>query len=638
MFDLIRRNTKILMFILVVLIIPSFVLLGLEGYTGFGARNQAVAEVAGSKITQAEWDAAHRSNVERLRARSPDIDVRLLDTPEMRQQTLEALVRQRVTLIAADKLNLYGADERVQRMFRADPDLAFLRKPDGSLNADILNAQGMSAAQFEQKLRQDVAMWQVLDGVSATAVAPVGATHAALDALLQQREVRIARFEAKNYIAGIQPTDEELAAYHADPAHASLFELPERVSIEYLVLDLDTLKSGLTVSEDDLRQFYKENEARYSTPEERRASHILVKTDAGASAADREQAKAKAQGLLDQLKQDPKRFAELAKQHSDDPGSAARGGDLDFFGRGAMVKPFEDAAYALEVGALSDLVESDFGYHVIQVTGKRGGEKRSFEDVRPEIEAEAKQQLAQRRYAEAAETFSNTVYEQADSLKPAADALKLKVHTVTDVTRNPVPGATGPLANAKFLEALFSDDAVRNKRNTEALEIGPSQLASGRVVEHAPARKRPLEETKDLVRERVIAERAATLARQAGEAKLAAWKAGEAPGDALDQPLIISRAQGETLPRVLIESVMKASPDPLPSWTGVDFGEPGYAVVRIDRIVSREAAPDEQRALQRQYAQLWGEAEALAYYAALRTRYKTKIIPQPVAADEPATR
>jgi peptidyl-prolyl cis-trans isomerase D len=631
MFDLIRNNTKALMFVLVVLIIPSFVFLGVQGYSSGGAATATVAQVAGGKITQAEWDAAHRNQVERLRSREPEVDIKLLDTPEMKQQTLEELVRERVLLVASSKLGLAASDERVQRLFQSDPQLAFLRKPDGSINADLLRAQGMSVPQFEQQLRQDVALRQVLVGVGASSIAPENASTTAIDALLQQREVRIARFEASRYVEQVKPADADLAAYYNDPAHAGEFDAPEQAKVEYLVLDLEAAQAGVSVAEDDLRKYYDENASRYATAEERRASHILVKAERSAPAAERDKAKAKAAGLLAELRKTPDRFAELAKANSDDPGSAVQGGDLDFFGRGAMVKPFEDAAFALKPGEISELVESDFGYHVIQLTAVRGGEKKTFEAARAEIEAEVKQQLAQRRFSELAETFTNTVYEQADSLKPAADALKLQVRSAAGVRRTPGPGTSGALANAKFLEALFDAESIRSKRNTEAVEIGSNQLVSGRVIEHAPARKLPLEEVKDRVRESVIAERSTALAREAGLTKLAAWKAGAA-ADALDAPITISRAQAQTLPRPLIEAVMQAPTTTLPAWVGVDFGEQGYAVVRIDKLLPRDTTAGSPTQLRRQYAQLWGAAEAEAYYAALKERYKARITGQAKAA------
>lgn len=631
MFDFVRSNKRVLQFILVVLVFPAFVFVGVEGYRGFGAQDATVATVAGRSITQGEWDAAHRNQVDRARAQSPGLDVKLYDTPEMRRQTLDGLVRDRVLIVAADKLHFNTTDERLQRVFATDPQLAFLRKPDGTLNKELLAAQGMSAQQFEQQLRQDLSMRQVLMGIGGTALGPVTATTAALDALLQQREVRLARFEAKNFTGKVAPTDAEIEAYYQDPKHAASFEAPERASIEYVVLDLEAIKAGIKVSDEELRKYYDENASRYMAAEERRASHILVKADKSAPADKRAEAKAKAQSLLDEARKNPQGFAELARKNSDDPGSAAKGGDLDFFGRGAMVKPFEDAAFALKVGEFSPVVESDFGYHVIQLTGTRGGEKKAFDAVKAEIAEEIKGQLAQRKFAESAETFSNTVYEQADSLKPAADKLGLTVRTASAVTRTPAQGASGPLANPKFLEAVFTNDSVKNKRNTEAVDLGGNQLAAARITDYAPARRLPFDEVKDLVKLKVVAAQAAVLARKEAQAKLEAWRGGAAADAALEPTMKVGRAPGEQqLPRELVDAVMSAPAQSLPSWTLVDFGELGAAVVRIDKLLPRDPAAGDPKQLAQQYAQVWGAAEAEAYYAALKERFKVQL--KPVAA------
>ena len=624
MFEFVRSHTRLFQFVLVLLVFPSFVFFGIQGYSRFSGGNETVAKVAGQAITQAEWDAAHRQQLERLRAQAPGLDLKAFDTPEMKRQTLETLVRERVTLVAADKLNVATGDERLARVFATDPQLAFLRKPDGSLNTELLKAQGMSGEQFDRQLRQDLSMRQVLSGVSGTALGPRTAADAALDALLQRREIRVQRFDTQAYAAKVKPSDAEVRAYYDSPAHATEFQAPERASIEYVVLDLEALKAGIKIGEDELRQQYAADKSRYSVPDERRASHILVAVKKGAPAAERDKAKAKAQGLLAELKKSPGKFAELAKKNSDDP-SGAQGGDLDWFPREAMVKPFADAAFSLSPGQLSDVVETEFGYHVILVTGKRGGESKPFEAARAEIEAEMKQAQAQRRYSEVAETFNNMVYEQSDSLKPVAEKLGLKIQSATAVTRIAAQGATGALASIKFLNALFSDEVVRNKRNTEAVEIAPNQLAAGRVVNYAPARKLPFEDVQDQVRVRVIAEQAAALARQDGTARLKALQGGAA-GDAGLQPAVaVSRNQTQDLPQPLIEAVMKAPAAKLPQWVGVDLGGQGYALARIDKLLPRDAAGADAQRLQSQYAQVWGAAETEAYYGALKQRYKAQI-------------
>lgn len=625
MFDFVRKHTRLLQFVLVLLIFPSFVFFGIQGYSSFNESRHAVAKVAGQDVTQAELDAAHRSQVERARAQMPGIDAKLFDTPEMRRRTLEGIVQERVILTAANKLNLATTDERLQHLFASLPEFAALRNPDGSLKKEFLAAQGMSSEQFAERLRQSLSTRQVLLGIEGSAMGPAAAAEQALDALFQQREVQIARFDAKSYEGKVNPIDAELEAYYNDAANAAQFQAPEQASVEYVQLDLDAIKSGITVSDADVRKFYADNEARYATPEERRASHILIKAEKSAPAAEREKAKAKAQELLAEVKKNPAAFAELAKKNSQDPGSAAKGGDLDFFGRGAMVKPFEDAAFALKPGELSGVVESDFGFHIIKLVAVRGGEKRAFDTVKAEIENELKQQQAQKQYTEAAEVFTNTVYEQADSLKPVVDKLKLQVRTLQNVVRTPGPDTKGPFANTKLLDALFNTDSVRNKRNTEAVEVGPNQLVSARVTQHMPARKLPFAEVKAKVRERVVAAQAAALARKEGEAQLAAWKK-DAAGAALQPAVVVSRSKAAgDLPRAVVEAALKASADSVPAWAGVDLGDQGYAVVKINKVLPRDPAVADAARSQAQYAQAWAAAESQAYYAALKDRYKVQI-------------
>jgi peptidyl-prolyl cis-trans isomerase D len=634
MFDFFRRHTRVLQFALVLLIFPSFVFFGIQGYSRFtGGENTKVAAVAGHGITQAEWDAAHREQIERIRRQMPGVDVRMFDTPEMKAQSLDSLVRERVIQAAVRAANLYTSDERLLRKFTTDPELAFLRNPDGSVNQAALAAQGMSSEQLAERLRQDLTAKQVLTGLSGSAFAPAAATASALDAMFQQREVQVQRFDPKDYLAKVNPSDAEVEAFYKNPANAAQFQAAEKASVEYLVLDLDSLKGGIKVPEEELRTYYNENSARFTAPEERRASHILIKAEKGASADERAKAKAKAQALLDDIKNKGAVFADLARKNSDDPGSAERGGDLDFFGRGNMVKPFEDAAFALKTGETSGVIETDFGYHIIRVTAARGGEKKSFEAVRAEIEEERRKQIAQKEFAEKAVAFSNIVEDQSDSLGPAAEKFKLEIRKAKDVTRSPAPGAKGALAEAKVLEALFAADSVKNKRNTLAIDIGANQLVSARIVEHTPARQLPLAEVSSKVREQVKTAQAAELARKEGTARLAALQA--APQTALSEPVLaVSRAQARDLPRPVLDALLKAPVATLPAVLGVDLKEEGYAVARLIKVLGRDPAAGAPAQGQQQYAQAWADAESQAYYAALRQRFKVEIdAPVKVAAN-----
>ena len=634
MFEFVRTHTKLLQFVLVLLIFPSFVFFGIQGYSGFGdAGNATVAKVDGKAITKAEWDQAHQRQVERLRRQLPNIDVKLFDNPATRRETLDNLINERLLLAASHKQNLTVGDERLRRMFQEDPQFAGLRNPDGTLNQAIVQAQGMSSEMFVAQLRQEIGMQQVLRGVSQSGMAPATVASSALDALFQRRSIAMQRFEAKNYAAKVSPTDAELEAYHK--AHESEFSAPEQATIEYVVLDLEALKKGITLGDKDLRDYYEQNKARYTTAEERRARHILIAADNDAKDDAKKKAKARAEALLAEARKAPASFAELAKKNSEDTGSAPQGGDLDWSARGGMAaKALEDAVFALKPGEIGPVVETEFGYHVVKLEGTRGGQTKPFDAMKAEITDEVSKQQASKKWAEAAEQFTNTVYEQPDSLQPVIDKLKVEKRSTT-VLRRPAPGVTGALGSAKLLDAIFDNDNVRSgKNNTDAVEVGPNQLAAAHVTKYQAARTLPLAEVRDRVRERVIATRAAELARKEGEARLAQLKA--TPSGELPEKATVSRQERSSVPPQLIDAVLRADAEKLPVVLGVELGDLGYVVARVDAVLPREAGDDAP--VRQQYGQAWAAAETRAYLDALKARYKADIRADRVAAagSEPA--
>jgi peptidyl-prolyl cis-trans isomerase D len=628
MFEFVRTHNKIMQILLFLLVFPSFVLVGINGYNRMREKGDAVAKVDGHEILQGDWDAAHRRETERLRAQVPNIDPKLLDSPQAKYATLERMVRDQVVAAAGEKAKLTASDSALARELQQNKMIASLRGPDGKLDMAkyraLVGAQGMSPEMFEESVRADLTARQVLQGVMATSFASPAEAAPALNAFFERREVQVARFDAKDYAGKVNPSDADLEAYYK--AHPDQFQAPEQATIEYLVLDIDSVKKGLSVNEADLKTYYEQNIAKYAQPEQRRASHILVAVAKGASQADKDKAKAKAQELLAQVKKNPDSFADVAKKNSQDPGSAANGGDLDWQTRGAFVKPVEDAIFSLKKGEISNVVESDFGFHIVKLTDVRESKQKTFEEVRPALEAQLAQQQAQRKFAEAAETFSNSVYEQSDSLKPAADKLKLQIQTASNVQRTPAKGAAGALANPKFLAALFAPDSVDKKRNTEAVEVAPSTLASGRIVQYTAAHTLPLAEVKDKVRERVVAAKSAELAKKDGAEKLAAWKAAPASAQ-LPAAVLVSRQDTQQQPAPVVESALRADPAALPSLAGVDLGEQGYAIVKVNKVVPREApAPDVAKQELEQYERWWASAEGLAYYNLLKTRFKAQIL------------
>lgn len=634
MFDLIRKHTKITMALLFLLIVPSFVLFGLDGYSRSREQHVAVAKVDGTEISQSEWDLAHRQEVDRLRASMPSLDAKLLDSPQARYATLERMVRERVIAAAANKFKLVTGDQRLARELHQNPEIASLRRPDGTLDMEryrrLLGTQGLTPEMFEAGVRADLSNRQVLGGIAASGFSSNAVADLALNAYFEKREIQLTRFDTADYSTRLNPSDADLEQFYK--SSEKLFQAPEQANIEYVLLDIDSVRKNITVNEADLKTYYEQNVQRLSGAEQRRASHILIASPKTAPAADRAKARAKAEELLAIIRKAPDTFAAVAAKNSQDSGSAPNGGDLDFFARGAMVKPFEDAAFSMKKGEISDVVESDFGYHIIKLTDIKAPKQRSYEEMRPELEADLQKQQAQKKFAEAAEAFTNGVYEQSDSLKPVADRLKLDIKTASNVTRQPPSGATGVLANPKFLDALFAPEATGKKRNTEAIEIAPSQLVSGRIVQYTAAHTQSFAEVKDSVRQHWLARRGAEEARKEGMVRLAAWKA--APASAvMPAALLVSRDQAQKLPAPVIDAALRADASMLPAFVGVDLGAQGYAIVKVNKVVPRDAPPEAAARQERnQYAQWWTAAENLAYYDGLKERFKAEIlVARPVA-------
>jgi peptidyl-prolyl cis-trans isomerase D len=588
-----------------------------------------VARIEGNDITRPEWDQQHRVETDRIRQQSPNVDPTLLDSDALRYATLERMVRDRVLAAAAAKANMTVSEDRLSRMFAQDAGLAAFRTPDGKFDREAFQrVTGRTPEQYEASVRSEMATQQVLLGVSGTAFTPPTLAATTINAFYDSREIQVARFSPDSFASKVTVSDADIESYYKD--HTSQFQAPEQASIEYLVLDLEAAKKNIVINDADLQTYYKENSARFGTKEERRASHILITAPASMPAADREKAKAKAEGLLAEVKKSPASFADVARKNSQDPGSAEKGGDLDFVTRGAMVKPFEDAMFSLQKGEISGIVETEFGYHIIHLTDIKPAVVPPFEQVRATIENDVRAQQATQEFAKAAETFTDAVYQTPDSLKPAAEKLKLTIQTAANVGRTPAPGATGPLASRNFLSALFAPDSLERKQNTEAIEVGSSQLASGRVTQYTAAHAVPLADVKAKIRAQLVTERAAVLAKTEGEAKLAAWTA-KADGATFGSPMTVSRRDAQSQPLPVIDAALRADAGKLPALVGVDLGTQGYAVVRVTKIVPRTPpAPELAKQEQSQVGQSIAAAEDAAYYDLLKARFKAEIlVPKP---------
>jgi peptidyl-prolyl cis-trans isomerase D len=634
MFEFIRTHQRLMQIFLMILIVPSFAFVGISSYKGFGDDANTIAKIDGHPLSQQEFDNALRNQLDSYRQRlGAQFDQKMFDTPEFRQNIFDQLVAERAVSAEAARAHLTVTDAMLQKA------ILEVFGTDGKFDMErykaILASQGMTPAMNDQRMRSQMALMQVGAAIQNTGFAPRALAKALSDIGAQEREVQELVLPVADFVPQVKVTDDMVKAFY--DKNAKLFELPEQAKIEYVLFNADVALNQVSVTDAEVADYYAKNQPRFSTPESRTASHILVAVKKGASAADKAAAKAKADAIAAELQKAPGDFAKIAKAKSEDPGSAEQGGDLGVIEKGTLVPSVENAIFKLKQGEISAPVESEFGYHIITLTALKPAVIKPLDEVKNEVAAELKKQKAAKKYSELAETFTNTVYEQADSLKPVADKLGLVVQNASGVSRtaSPAPGGA-PYNNAKFLAALFSNESLKTKRNTEAVEIAPSTLIAGRVVDFTPASKRPLAEVDAQIRQRVTMEEAAKLAAKAGADKLAAvQKSGDAAG--FGGAKIVSRSKAEGVNPLAMASIMRADTSKLPAYVGVDIPGTGYGVYRINKVQQpAEIDVARRKSEEEQIGGIVAQQEMFSYIEVLKQKAKVKILKPVATAAKPA--
>lgn len=631
MFEFIRTHQRLMQFFLFLIVGPLFIIGGLQ-LRNFTGTEDAVAKVGDKVISEQELDYS-------LREQNPQAAA----IPGIKQKVLDKLIDERAMSFEAQQEHLSPTQQDIASfVIKSFPQLAdpkLTPEERAQRYTQMANAQGMSVDGFEAKVRSYLIMQRTQGEIESTAFAPKVVATRVADIIAQERDVQQMPIKIADYTSQVKITDDMLNAYYKK--NLAQFQTPEQAKIEYVVLSIDNIAQQITVSDADAQKYYQDNQKQFTTEEQRRASHILVKVAKDASDADKKAAKEKAEKLLAEVRKNPAEFAKIAKENSDDPGSAEKGGDLDYFAHGLMVKPFQDAVDKMKVGDISDLVQSDFGYHIITLTGIKPAEVKPFDAVKADIVAELKKKLAGTKFTELRETFSNTVFEQADSLKPVveklADKTALKIETAANVTRKPDPNVAPSVAynNQKFLTALFSDDSIKKKQNTEAVEVAPGTLISGRVTEYKPMAQKTFAEVQTEVRDIVTQTEARKLAEKAADDKLTALSAKDDTAG-FGETQTISRAKPMGLNPLILQALMKADTTKLPAFLKTDLPGVGYAVYRINKV-GQPANPDTARvdALKAELAQIVGRQESTAYVETVKAKAKVKIL-RPDVLNAPA--
>ena len=625
MLEIIRERAQgVIAKVILGLITIPFALWGVDSYLKQGDKADIVAKVDGQSITRREFALTLKEQQARMRTELGErFDPAILDRPESRQAVLDGLVQQRLLAAEANRTGVGLPDKLLASIISGIPEFQQEGKFSQTRYETMVRAQDMTPAMFENRLRQNLIAQQLYEGLSHGVAVPHSTEDMVVRLAEQQREINQAMLTPEKYMSQLKVDPADIKSYYEK--HREEFSIPEQARLEYVVLSADELSQQMDVSDQEVKKQYDEHTVQYNEPEQRRASHILIAAGANASPAEKTAARSEAEQVLKEIKRNPAKFEELARLHSKDPGSAVKGGDLGFFARGAMVKPFEETAFSMKGGDISGLVQSDFGFHIIKLTAIRQGGTRTLEQTKGEIIQELKKQKALKKFAELAETFSNTVYEQPDSLKPVSEALKLKVQSSPWLSKKSVDVPL--LMHPKLLQAVFSEDALKLKRNTEAIEVAPNTLVAARVLEYKPVSIKPLEELNTELAKRVLREQGNALAVKQGKEALSSLQKGNAVADLQwGAPILINRENASSIGKDALNQIFRVDAGKLPAYTGIENPKGGYTLIKVTKI--SEAAtldPEKKKSFATQLRQVLAQEYSSAYLLSLKQRADIKI-------------
>ncbi|MDR1367395.1 MAG: SurA N-terminal domain-containing protein, partial [Candidatus Accumulibacter sp.] len=602
---------------------------GVDSLSNSSEAETTIANVGDAKISTFEFDQALNKAHEIMRTEYGEaFKPEMINDPANREGILNNLVERRLLLLEADRRKLWLNDEVLRAVISEMPKFQDNGKFSSALYRAFLAREGL---QSEISLREELIVQQCLD-MTRSAFVSIAQAEDLLRIQLEERQFHENRIPAERFFKSVVISDDDAQKYYDE--NKALFEEPEQIKVEYLTLSQEDILAAIKLSESEVKAWYDEHPDRYRHEEERHARHILIR--AGKD-GEKTEARAKTEKILLEVKKSPREFAALAKRYSEDVGSAKNGGDLGFFQRDARVKPFSDTVFdTLKKEDISEIIESDYGYHIIQLVDIRPESARPFADVREEIENELKQQAASRKFAEIAESFSNMVYEQSDSLQPVAENFKLELKKTDWFSRRRENlAALGLLANDKLLERLFSEDSIKTKQNTETIEVSPGTLLAARVVDHAPARLRSLESVKKEVQDRLRLRNALELAQKAGEERIETLRKGSEPKLPWSPVKTVARNKVPTdFPDAAVKAIFRVDSGTLPAYAGlVDGG--GYTIFKVIKATMPEKLESDQiKGIRREYGVLVAQRDLSAFMNNLRKRYPVKVERSKLIAQE----
>lgn len=580
------------------------VIVVLMALTGFDAiirathHENVAAKVNGDDISIPELQQAQEMQRRQLQQRlGKDFDASTLDDKLLKDAALKGLIERKLLLQAAQNDKFAFTQQQVDQLILQTPEFLV----DGKFNADkfdqALRQNGYTRMQFRQMLEQEMLIGQLRAGIAGSGFVTDNELQAFARLEKQTRDFATLTFKADPAKAKVE--DADIKAYY--DAHKAEFMSPDQVVIDYIELKKSSFFNQVVAKDEDLQAQYQKEIAGLS--EQRDAAHILVEVNAKQTDA---QAKAKIEEIKARLAKGED-FAKLAKEQSNDVGSAGNGGGLGYAGRGVYDPAFEDALYGLKAkGDVSEPVRTQYGWHLIKLLGVQAPEIPSFASLKPKLEQDLKSQLVEQRFVDATKQLESSAYEASDLAQPAQE-LGLKVETSKPFGRE---GSEGIAANRQVVQAAFSTEVLEDGANSGAIELDPDTVVVLRVKEHHKPQQQTLEEVTASIREVLQHQHAADAAKAQGETLLAGLRDGKTPlaqaqsGQTWKVVEAASRGQDGVDPQLLQEVFRMARPAKAeqPTFAGVTLGNGDYVLIRLNGVSEPSATlSDQEKAMYRQF-------------------------------------
>jgi len=606
-------QTKAAKIILALILVP-FALFGIDSYLNQAGNNLSIAKVNGYKIALPEYNRAIENVRNRIMSEGKKVDPAMFDSFEFKESVIDGLITKQLLNNDIKKSRFRITDQQLSQYIIGMPEFQKDGKFSQEIYDKVLQNNQLTPKKFEESIRNDLLIQQVRDGLQKLTFIPPNNLAETLKATSQQREISVAEFKTKEYMTKANIAEKDMQAFYDQ--NKSKFLAPEQVKAEFVVFSLANILPTINVTEDEIKSFFKANADKYQNQQQREASHILIAASKNAPPAEKAKAKAKAEDVLNQIRKNPKQFEELAKKYSQDPESAKKGGDLGSFGRGMMVKPFDDAVFSMKVNEISNIVESDFGYHIIKLT-KIIGEGGGFDAMRPQIKAELIYQKGQEKFAALAEEFSNKVYEQSSSLDAVSKRFNLPIQKTDWISRN---DSDKFFKNEALMSALYSKESIKDHRNTEAIEVTPNNLISARVVDYKAQSTKPFADVRKNIEDYLKFESAKKMVASEGEVAL---KSLTNASHKIDwQPAtLVDRKNTKGLSDAVVNHAYKMPTDKLPSYSGFIDGNNGYVIVKVNKVSFPNDSNEENK---QAFASDYSEALSAEYLSAYLKGLKAK--------------